>query len=611
MRKTVTVIITALSFLCISRAAGTLVRLDNWRLQLKPDNTSCILKKWLNQAETVRIPRSFRGYIDYRADLWVNAEDINKPLGLYLGEVADSDKTYINGVLIGQTGGFPPEYKNSMDVIREYFIPPHLLKINQPNEVRVLCYVRYYAKKGLDVSAVSVGSHCVKQNYQYFNTVKWNVLRLTFPILCLILMCISMPSFKNKDRRYINLTFLMALSFFIFGIARSRIIFHIFDLIVSYKILVLSGIVGVAALTLWAESLAGIKNQLTDIIVVGIACYYLAGILPKSDIEAAGHVYRSWFYVGTGLLLFASVITIWRYRSQFKLEIIGIWCLTLVGLHDTADALLRVNIPLLFDVGMSIFLLLNIISRILRMKKDIIEFHCNETKLQSDAKMARIALQIAHDIRSPISVLKGYVESVNTMDSDETLYKITALRSVNKLLKMAADLTDYAKADKINKSNTNINKLISENVFGEINEEARKKKLKLSYDAEDNITADIDGYKIERVLINLMKNAVQACSENGHVKLRTNRGNKDDLIFEVIDDGIGICETDKSKIFESYFTKGKKDGTGLGLSYCKQVIEAHGGTINVQSYIGRGTTFTVRIPNCVISEISSSTFGNI
>ena len=73
-------------------------------------------------------------------------------------------------------------------------------------------------------------------------------------------------------------------------------------------------------------------------------------------------------------------------------------------------------------------------------------------------------------------------------------------------------------------------------------------------------------------------------------------------MFEIIDNGAGICVSDISRIFEEFYTKGKIGGTGLGLAYCKQVVEAHGGTIEVQSEVGKGSTFTIRIPNCVVKK---------
>ncbi|MFH1830521.1 MAG: hybrid sensor histidine kinase/response regulator, partial [Pseudomonadota bacterium] len=73
-----------------------------------------------------------------------------------------------------------------------------------------------------------------------------------------------------------------------------------------------------------------------------------------------------------------------------------------------------------------------------------------------------------------------------------------------------------------------------------------------------------------------------------------------DLVISVVDNGKGISSEDLSHVFDSFFTKGKKGGTGLGLAYCKQVVEAHGGSIDVESEVGKGTMFTIRMPGCVI-----------
>lgn len=73
-----------------------------------------------------------------------------------------------------------------------------------------------------------------------------------------------------------------------------------------------------------------------------------------------------------------------------------------------------------------------------------------------------------------------------------------------------------------------------------------------------------------------------------------------DLLCRVSDTGKGIGQADIAKIFEPEFTKGKKSGTGLGLAHCRQVVEAHGGEIGVESEAGNGAAFTLKFPVCVL-----------
>ncbi|MBI4211397.1 MAG: HAMP domain-containing histidine kinase [Deltaproteobacteria bacterium] len=93
-----------------------------------------------------------------------------------------------------------------------------------------------------------------------------------------------------------------------------------------------------------------------------------------------------------------------------------------------------------------------------------------------------------------------------------------------------------------------------------------------------------------------MQNSIQAIDGNaGTIQLETKLEDKSVLMM-VSDTGPGILEEDIPKIFRADFTKGKKHGTGFGLAFCKQAIEAHGGKIQVKSKIGTGTTFTIVLP---------------
>jgi signal transduction histidine kinase len=103
--------------------------------------------------------------------------------------------------------------------------------------------------------------------------------------------------------------------------------------------------------------------------------------------------------------------------------------------------------------------------------------------------------------------------------------------------------------------------------------------------------------------VNLVKNSIQAMNNSGgEVSLSARATQSKDLIIEVIDNGQGMNPEDVPHIFDSFYTKGKKSGTGLGLAYCKQVVDAHGGTIDVESQLGRGTTFVIKMPDCVVGN---------
>ena len=109
------------------------------------------------------------------------------------------------------------------------------------------------------------------------------------------------------------------------------------------------------------------------------------------------------------------------------------------------------------------------------------------------------------------------------------------------------------------------------------------------------MTHNLDERAILRVIINLIKNAVEAMPKGGDLSIKA--GVEDEvLMLEISDTGTGIETQTQKNIFTPFYTS-KEMGSGLGLAYCKQAIEAHGGQISFESELGKGTAFTVRIPS--------------
>jgi signal transduction histidine kinase len=105
----------------------------------------------------------------------------------------------------------------------------------------------------------------------------------------------------------------------------------------------------------------------------------------------------------------------------------------------------------------------------------------------------------------------------------------------------------------------------------------------------------IDEAKLKRAIFNLARNAADAMPGGGKLVLRATQA-ADRLLLDVIDTGTGMPEEIRAKVFTPFFTHGKADGTGLGLPFVKQVVEAHGGSVALQSEVGRGTTVTISLP---------------
>ena len=220
------------------------------------------------------------------------------------------------------------------------------------------------------------------------------------------------------------------------------------------------------------------------------------------------------------------------------------------------------------------------------------------------AAIGQISSHIAHDMRSPLAVLKGYVESdPSSSDQDALEYKRVANRSVVKLLRMADELVDYSKAAKVERSAIELGRFLNESIIIRQSDDVMACKPTIDCSTCANVYVSIDAYKMGRALMNLANNAIEATALNqGKIEITADVAQNRNLLITVSDNGKGIDAQHVPQIFDTFFTTGKIGGTGLGLSYCKQVIEAHGGTIDAQSEVGKGTTFTIHIPNCVVKK---------
>jgi signal transduction histidine kinase len=139
-----------------------------------------------------------------------------------------------------------------------------------------------------------------------------------------------------------------------------------------------------------------------------------------------------------------------------------------------------------------------------------------------------------------------------------------------------------------------------ETVIMLVAEDARKRQITLHLKpAASEVTVTADGEKLRQVFLNIVINALQATARCGSLTIQTSlcRVEDGDNICEIrfCDNGCGITAASQAKIFEPFYTT-KPDGTGLGLAISRKIIEGHGGTLQVESTVGEGTTVIIRLP---------------
>lgn len=206
---------------------------------------------------------------------------------------------------------------------------------------------------------------------------------------------------------------------------------------------------------------------------------------------------------------------------------------------------------------------------------------------------------ISHDLRSPLTSIKGFLQAIidGTIPyQNQQKYLNIILEETERLTNLTNDIINIESLNRLNKSIFNINELIKQ-VIIKFETRAIEKNINfdLSFETEDMfVNADIE--KIQRVMYNLIDNAIKFSHDNSSIFIKTKIKNNKTLIL-VKDTGIGISNQDQKRVFDRFYktdlSRGKdKKGSGLGLSIVNDFILAHDETIEVKSCLGKGTQFS-------------------
>jgi PAS domain S-box-containing protein len=207
------------------------------------------------------------------------------------------------------------------------------------------------------------------------------------------------------------------------------------------------------------------------------------------------------------------------------------------------------------------------------------------------AAAGQLASTVGHDLRGPLQIIKNAVYYLKKrpekyIDSLKMIEEAT-----ERALVMLEELRVKMRIVPVEMKNTDLNRLINDVV----SEMGVPDLINLEILVGEGLESiNIDPLKIRRVLENLIKNALEATYMGGSILIEAEK--KDDIMeIKISDTGVGIPEDFKQNLFKPFHSS-KPTGLGIGLVYCKNIVEQHGGTINAKSTVGKGSTFTVRIP---------------
>jgi len=191
--------------------------------------------------------------------------------------------------------------------------------------------------------------------------------------------------------------------------------------------------------------------------------------------------------------------------------------------------------------------------------------------------------------------IKGFAQIIEKKPQDERNGDF-AQRIVSETLRLETlvnELLSYAKSDRESMDTVNLADLIF-HVTELLRSEAEQHQVKIISECQEDIQLYGNRDRLTQVLLNVVKNAVQAMTEGGTVLITADTDGKNAKI-KVSDTGSGISEEVMSRIFDPFFTT-KARGTGLGLALCRKIVEEHDGEISVQSVVGEGTSVSITLP---------------
>ena len=241
--------------------------------------------------------------------------------------------------------------------------------------------------------------------------------------------------------------------------------------------------------------------------------------------------------------------------------------------------------------------------------RDLTEIKALQQMVQRKEKLAAIgglAAGIAHEIRNPLSSVKGMATFFKNRFADDPEASEAAIVMANetdRLNRVISELLEFARPSKINSKPSDINAVIDHSIRL-IQSDAADRHIGVLVHKEAGLPEfDIDADRIIQCLLNLYLNAIQAMENNGTLTVTSRRAGDYGVDIEVADTGAGISEKHLNQIFDPYFTT-KSTGTGLGLAIVHKIIENHGGQISVKSSAGEGTVFTIQLPESRVKHIN-------
>jgi len=235
---------------------------------------------------------------------------------------------------------------------------------------------------------------------------------------------------------------------------------------------------------------------------------------------------------------------------------------------------------------------------LIKQKEELEETYKQLAKRERMAEIGNFSMMIAHELKNPLGIIKGSVDII-AKEGVKAKVRRTMIEyiqdEVKRLNRLVEDFLSFARPNPAHKSSVDVNQLINKMVsltpFPELKEKDFSLKVELSKEIPE---VNADEHQLYQTFLNLFNNAIQAISNGGEIIFKTEAA-RNGIFITIMDNGTGIPDEEKEKVFEPFFTK-KEKGTGLGLAVVKKIINNHQGEIKITDREGGGTVFSIRLP---------------
>ncbi len=270
-------------------------------------------------------------------------------------------------------------------------------------------------------------------------------------------------------------------------------------------------------------------------------------------------------------VLFGILIALFIPNNVINLRVLG-WAFILWGL---------------------MYLVFYIIIKFYDKVETIVKMYSSLKEITKEKKLYESLFKITHEIKNPLAVCKGYLDMFDINNPKKaTRYVGIINQEIDRTLLLLKDFSNVSKLN-IEKSIMEITVLL-EDVCDEASMIFKNEIKFKSFIKDDEIYISGDYNRLKQVLINVIKNAKEAIADNGCVELKS-RTFKNKYIITIKDNGCGMNKDTINKIGTAFYTT-KKNGTGLGVCFSKEIIERHGGIMEYISKEGKGTTVKITLP---------------